>query len=258
MFLCSFLGSAKQNHQNDASADEHEQFKRLERHGYRPVVFPTSSPVEQSRRVRWPNEPRSNPVNPMSIVVFPRSETSSDTQTIPNTDIETVASILVHLSDMNSTNANNDSIEMNNTNELNEINESSFGPLAPNSVNNSAYVTDSGLVASVYIDDNGIFQVKHVAKGENGSSASPSNETSETSSASINKTEDTAIMPNDTQQIPSQPNQTTIDLIQNAAINNTKMIFEWDGAATATPQQPARSEEADKQPALYKGRPIFT
>lgn len=261
------LGSVISNSNRDdiASIDERQQFKRLDRNrgiDYKPFKFPTIN--KYIRRVRFPSERHSvhaidsesaaTTVNQdRSIVVFPRTDTTSENELpiLENTNMEPTVAL-----------------------QLNEINE----PLRPNSVNISVFVENktaimNGFEPLVYIDDDGIFQVKYVPKGENEMQSNENRQHSnETSLASINKTEETAIISNDHRQSNNE-RPATIDLIHNVSpINNTEMIFQWTEAhtkdtsdqqkqqqqqpsSTLSPQQSSSSDK--KLPRLFNGHPIF-
>ncbi|XP_055303310.1 uncharacterized protein LOC129568983 [Sitodiplosis mosellana] len=247
-----------------STVDERQQFKRLERNrgiDSKPFKFPTMN--DYVRQIRWPterhsvhaidSEPAAAVNRDQSIVFFPRSESTM----LENTDMKPI------------------------TVQSNEINDE---PLLPNSVNSSVFVVnqtaiDNGLEPFVYVNDDGVFQVKYVPKGENVSQSNDNRQHSnEPSLASINKTEETAIISNDNRQIPrdhristeanNERPATTIDPIHDVSpINNTEMIFQWTEAQKdsteqqkqqqppATSSPPSSSDE--KQPRLFNGHPIF-
>lgn len=266
------ISNPNSNQNNIASVDGRQQFKRLERNreiNNKPFKFPTTD--EYIRRIRWPSERHS--VHAMdsepaatvahrkhSTIVFPRSESVNENELpiLENSDMKPVAM------------------------QSNGINK----PLLPNSVNISVFIENqtaiaNGLEPLVYIDNDGVFQVKYVQKDENVSQTNDNRQHSnEQNLASINKTEETAIISNDNQQIPrDQRNSTetnnelltTIDLIQDGSpINNTEMIFQWTEAHTknSSKQQkeqqqrpssppPLPSSSDKKHPRLFNGHPIF-
>lgn len=268
LFFPSILGlaNASNPHRSDivSFGDKHQQFKRLERNrgvDSKPFKFPP----DHSRHIRWPSERHSThatdsepaSINPIpSVVVFPRSESVTENvlPTVENVDSLPAVSIVM---------------------QLNEINE----PILPNLVNISVFVAnqtaiENGFEPLVYIDDNGLFQVKYVPKGENVSISNNNNQQqhlNEQSLASINKTEETAIISNDNQQIPqdhritTEPNKNltpTIDFVHNVSpINYTETIFQWSPSLTkhTTPEQQKlqQSPSESKIPRLFNGLPIF-
>lgn len=271
------IRNPNRNDDNASKAvDGRQQFKRLDRNRgiySKPFKFPTID--EHSRRVHFPSERHSvhgidaEPAattlhRDRSFVVFPRSDTTPNELPMPE-NADTVKPIAV---------------------QSNGINE----PLLPNSVNISAFVEnqmaidDNGLEPFVYINDDGLFEVKYVPRGENGSQSNDNRPHSSAPSApaSINKTEETAIISNDNRQIPrdhrisTEANNersatATIDLIHSVSpINNTKMIFQWTEAHTkeaieqqkqqqASPSStPLFASSTDKnEPRLFNDRPIF-
>lgn len=297
-FLLLITGLATKNINSDqneiASNDEREQFRRLERTNgvnYKPFKFPDRILLENSRRVRWPSETERHPnhaiddepkaVNSRPTVIFSRSEPKSqnDLTMTENVQREPLAPIDWQSNGTNENSAN-PSVQI-----LNSINITNF------IVNQTAI--ESGLEPLIYIDGDGIFQVKYVHKGENVSIPNGGNEqqhSNEPSSATINETEATAINSNDNQQIPSDHHTSntehlatatatastpTIDLIHDAnasvdadGINNTEMIFQWNQPHTNAPSpSPSPSTEPQIQhhttmsdnepPRLFHGRPIF-
>lgn len=246
---------------------------------------------ENSRRVRWPTERHSvhaidieTVVNPMAIIVFPRSESNRDNKltVVESAEIAT---------------ASTPTSTAFQSNKMNESNESTVAPLMPNSVNVSAFVVNQTAIENefeplIYIDDDGFFQVKYVPKGEN---VSLSNAVQQPILASINKTEGVAIISNDNRQIPlgqhiqnetntvSSPppppptptttakatttsQATTIGLIHDQAINNTEAIFESHDVHTEStsskPDQQKQQQQqqpvpASKHPSLFNELPIF-
>lgn len=198
-----------------------------------------------------------------SFVVFPRSGVTTQNELPLPENADTVKPIAV---------------------QLDGINE----PLLPNSVNISAFVEnqtaidDNGFEPFVYINDDGLFEVKYVPKGENVSQSNDNRQhLNAPSAASINKTEETAIISNDNRQIlrdhriSTEANNersatTTIDLIHVVSpINNTEMIFQWTEVHTKDPIEQQKQQQAsppslllssssDKnQPRLFNGHPIF-
>lgn len=302
--VCFFLhlliaGLAAKNINSDqneiASSDEREQFRRLERTNgvhYKPFKFPDRILLENSRRVRWPSETERHTnhaidVEPKDVysrptVIFSRSEPKSqnDLTMTENAQREPLASIDWQSNGTNEYSAN-PSVQI-----LNSINITNF------IVNQTAI--ESGLEPLIYIDGDGIFQVKYVHKGENVSNPNGNNDdggneqqhSNEPSSATINGTEATAINSNDNQQIPSDHHTSntehlatvtattaaapTIDLIHDAdasdVINNTEMIFQWNQPHTNAPSPLPSTEPQiqhhttlsdNKPPRLFHGRPIF-
>lgn len=238
-------------------------FKHIERNrdiDQNPFIFPSDSPatLQYSRRVRWPHERHSSNAldssaanNPMSIIVFPRSEAIGDSE-IP------------HLPPV-PTSQSTDAAEQSAT---------------PITVNETAI--QSELVPMIYIDDDGVFQVKFIPKGES-VSLSNADQRHRPNFTSINGTKAIAIISNDNQQIrldqhirsethvvnstvaaPSAP----IDLVQDHTINNRKPMHQHQHDAhtkstsprTIQQQQQERQPNQlsdDKNPALFNEHPIF-
>lgn len=266
------------NRHDIASFDGSQQFKRPERNredDFKPITFPETN--EYSRRVRWPSERHSihaidsepaaatTTVNrDHSIIVFPRSEFTSENK-LP---------MLENADDMESVAMQSNGINV---------------PLIPNSVNISVFVEngtaiENGSEPLLYIDDDGIFQVKYVAKGENVTNDNRQH-SDEQSLASINRTEETAIISNDNRQIPQDhristaasknEHAATINLIHASPINNTEMIFQWaethtkdtseqqkqqqqqPSLSSSSPSPPPLPSSDKKHPRLFNDRPIF-
>lgn len=279
------------------STGKFKPFHRYERNrgvDYKPFKFPSlSTASENSRRVQWPSERHSfhanadvkTVVNPMAIIVFPRSESNDDDNESP----------LIESDEMAATATKPPSAFQ--SNELNGTNKPTISPLMPNSVNISAFIVnqtaiENKLKPAIYIDDDGIFQVEYIPKGETESHST--NTDQHPKFASINKTEEVAIIPNDNQQMPlnqhiqnetntmSSPSSssttttrtsktptttevTTIGLIHDQAINNTEAIFESHDIHTEstsskpdqqTPQQ-LQPVPDKKHPKLFNELPIF-
>lgn len=251
------------NRNADASFDGQEKFRRFDRNRgveYKPFKFPTSStPSENSRRVRWPSERHSinafdspsGAANPTANVVFPRSESlSSELQMVDST---TPASPLP---------------------QSNKTNEHIFEPLISNTVNMSSFGINQTAVENefdplIYIDDDGIFQVKYIPKVEN---VLISSEDQRQNLTSISKIEESTIISNDNRQIPmdqrisnetNRLSSTTIDLIHDRAVNSTELIFEWtETQANSTSPKPEHQHQQqlmpdNEHPSLFNELPIF-
>lgn len=260
---------------------------------YKPLVFPTLSPVsENGRRVRWPSERHSvhaidveTVVNPSAIIVFPRSDSKSDNKlpTVQSAETPTTqasTSIAFH------------------SHETNGTNEETVTTLMRPSVNISDFVAnqtvnENELEPMIYIDDDGIFQVKYMPKGEN---ISFPNADQQQSLASINETEEIAIISNDNRQIlldqhihnetntinlpssssspspsptPRPTSSTTTDLIHDQPINNARVIHDSHNTnAESTSFKPDQQQQKRQQhqhqplpdtkhPRLFNELPIF-
>lgn len=233
--------------------------------------------------MRWPHERHSShaldlstAINPMSIIVFPRSQTKTKSDNelpmvVANTEITQPAIIAASQS-----------------NETNVTTEQNTVPLVLNSVNTTAFIVNetaiqNELVPMIYIDDDGIFQVKYIPKGENVSISNADQH--QRNFTSINKTKEIAIISNDNQQIlldqhihsetnvvnsateaaaaatPTKPTPTKNDLIHNHTINNSKPIHErWHEEHTkSTSPRPVQQHQLsdNKHPALFNELPIF-
>lgn len=290
--------NSKSNPSKIIFTDDPEQFKRRERNrgiDEKPFKFPkTSTNVENSRRVRWPHERHSAqaldlsaPINPR--IVFPRSQTnikSSDNDELPmveNTEIDVQPSVIAIAP------------------KINESTVQNTVPFVLESINTTVFIVNktaeqNELMPMIYIDDDGIFQVKYIPKGENISISNADQHQQQhqqkPNSTSINKSEEIAIISNDNQQIhikldqhihsetnvvnsteaaaaavPEATQAPTIDLIQDHAINNIKPIHEQFGEHTERTtlrpiqqqqHQPNRLSTDDKHPTLYNELPIFT
>lgn len=216
---------------------------------------------ENSRNVRFPTERHSihaidseasaAAVNPIrSMIVFPRSDMKSENElaTLENAKIEPVVSIAIQ------------------TNVTNE-------PLLPNTVNMSVFVAnqtaiENGFEPMLYIDDDGVFRVKYVTKGENVSASSAKQQHSNEQSFSLaSMTEETAIISNDNRQIPQDhriPNKghsTTIDLIQNNATINNIELNEANTKGISSRVEPQKQQpkpsSTNKHPRDFSGQLIF-
>lgn len=253
----SILGPGKDSdpkRNNVAPIDGQQQFERPnagQEDSFK-VVFPRSAFVPvNSRHVRFPTERHSihginsapsAPSSPSaaeskrirSIVVFPRSDMKSENE-LPTVNVENPSmdpTISIAL-------------------QSKETNE----PFVPNSVNNSVFVAnetaiENGFEPMIYIDDDGVFQVKYVAKGEHVLASNDKQPHSNGLSLASKKAEETAIISNDNRQIPQDhriPNKdssTTIDLIDsNATVNNIVM----NGAHTKSPSSGEQQQQQQKQ-----------
>lgn len=279
----------KSNPSEIVLTDDPEAFKRLERNrgiDEKPFKFPIiSTNAENSRRVRWPHERHSAhaldlsaAINPMSIIVFPeiQTKTKSDNELpmVKNTEIAQPTMATTALK----------------SNESNEITVQNTVPFVLNAINTTVFTVNktgaqTELMPMIYIDDDGIFQVKYIPKGEN-VSVSNADQEQQQNSTSINKTEEIAIISNDNQQIlldqhihsetnvlnsskataAAQPTTPTIDLIQDHTINNIKPIHQQHEEThiesnllrpvQQQQHQPNRLSD-DKHPTLYNELPIF-
>lgn len=264
-FLLYILGPGKDSNpkQNNAPINGQQQFGRPKEENFK-VVFPRSTFLpENSKHIRFPTErhsvhginvePSAAPSNRIrSIVVFPRSDTKNENE-LPTVDVENVKTDPI--------------IPI--ATQSNETNE----PFRPNSVDASVFVVnqtaiENGFVPMIYIDDDGVFQVKYVAKGENVSASNDKQPHSNGPSlVSMEKAEETAIISNDNRQIPQDhrsPNNgssTTIDLIDsNATVNNIVMnrthIKDPSSGEQQQKQQPKPSS-GNKHPRDFNGQLIF-
>lgn len=231
--------SAKEHRQDDIvspSSDGHEPFRRLERNrgvDYKPFKFPDR---EFSGRVRWPAvseverlwenafNTEAKAVNTGATVIFPRGETHSEHDST-NTKIP---SPIVPIRPIDRP--------------LKETNEQNIDALLQNAINISTFVVnktaiESGLEPLIYIDDDGIFQVKYAPKGENISMPNDDIQqpnSNEPNLASIYNTKETAIISNDNQQIP-QDHQTSIEANTQSLATTTTTMKATTTTAPATP-----------------------
>lgn len=254
--------------------DEPERFKRLERNraiDQKPFKFPMNA--ENARRVRWPHERHSAhaldsnaAINPMSIIVFPRSQT--------NTKSDNGLPMVEHT----------DAIKSNESNGMTAVQNTV--PFVLDAKNTTVFVVNetaiqNELVPMIYIDDDGIFQVKYIPKGKTVSisHADQQQQSKQQNATSINKTQEIAIISNDNQQIlldqhihsetnvvnstKATPTAPTINLIQNHTINNVKPLQQQqhqehiETSSLRPVQQPNQLSE-ENHPTLYNELPIFT
>lgn len=289
--LSSFLHSdtAKTNNPNPSGIvfrNEPEPFRRSERNrgiDQKPFKFPIISTIsDNSRRVRWPHERHSSnaldlsaAINPLSIIVFPRSQTKTKSDNELPMVINTEIVQPIKANALQSTESNETTTVQNTV------------PFVLNSINTNAFILNktaiqNGLMPMIYIDDDGIFQVKYIPKGENVSISNADQQ--QQNSTSINKTEEIAIISNDNRQIlldqhihtvttvmnSATPAPTQIDLIQDHTINNIKPADEqYEEHTESTSFRPVQQQKQqqqqhqpnqlsdDKHPTLYNELPIF-
>lgn len=222
-----------------------------------PFTFPSDpSTPDYSRRVRWPHERHSpNAIDSsasFNAIVFPRSQTSDN-------DLPT-------------------------TTQSTESTDQNAIPLIPNAINSATFILNetairNGLVPMIYIDDDGIFQVKYAPKGETVSFSSDIQQHQQ-NFTSINETKEIAIISNDNQQIRldqhirSDTNVVNsaspataaaaapIDLSQDQTINNHTVKHErFDAHTTSTSprtvQQQPNQLSGDMQATLFDELPVF-
>lgn len=182
----------------------------------------------------------------MEIIVFPRSKPKNNNEEplVKNTEIAPTSTA---------------------PNEINEQHQH-IAPLVPNSVNISAFIVnqtaiDNELKPIIYIDDDGIFQVKYIPKGAN---VSISNVNQPSNFTSINKTDEIAIVSNgnrpsqtiqwdhyiQSETNPHSTSPTTIDLFHRGPnINRTETELERHETHTKTIsfEQDQQKEQQTKQ-----------
>lgn len=262
LFYSDIPKSTKQSAYEDAATDGPILFEDAEeRRGLdqKPFTFPTDSSImPYSRRVRWPHERHSpNAIDPstsLNPIVFPRSQTGAN-------------EMLTEITYPSTESAEQNAIKF----ISNATNSSVF------SVNETAIRNE--LIPLIYIDDNGIFQVKYIHKGENGSS-SINDPYRQRNFTSINATKEMAIISNDNQQIhldqhihtdtsvvksatspiTTPPRTAAIDLSRDHTINNNKLKHEPHRESTSPKtvlQQQRNQLSNDKQPTPFDELPVF-
>lgn len=268
--------------------DEPEPFKRHERNraiDQQPFKFPINA--ENSRRVRWPHERHSAhaldssaAINPMSIIVFPRSQTKTKNDNeLPVVEIAqpTTMSAAVKPNESTETTAQQNSVPV---------------PFVLDAINSTVFLVNktaiqNELMPMIYIDDEGIFQVKYIPKGETETvsiSNADQQHQQQRNSTSINNTEEIAIISNDNQQIlldqhihsetnvvnstKATPTAPIIDLTQDHTINNVNPVQQqnekYPENTSFRPRQQQQQKQqpnqlsGDKQSTLFNELPIFT